>query len=31
MAEGSQMRGSKGEEEAGEESQCCIAIVEHAF
>jgi len=28
LAEGSQMRGSKGEEE---ETQCCIAIVKRAF
>jgi hypothetical protein len=30
LAEGSHMRGSKGEE-AEEETQCCIAIVKHAF
>jgi hypothetical protein len=32
LAEGSQKRGSKGEEEeAEEETRCCIAIVKHAF
>jgi hypothetical protein len=31
LAEGSQMRGSKGEEEAEEETQCGIASVKHAF
>lgn len=31
VAEGSQMRGNKGEEEAEEETQCGIASVKHAF